>query len=325
MIKIQVTKKVRNQINANHRKYIELTSVSRLEEEIKRIRLSEKREFFERLFGNTPESRKDSIIHYCVSANLKDILQKFNDTFLYIYGFEYSNAFKKESKQIIKGTREELDKILNYREFNKGIKLTSGKKWSRHEFIKSLGIRVCPYCNRQYITFYEDEVVGSRTTADADHYYPKSDYPILQMNIFNLIPSCSVCNSRMKGISNKRHLYPYEDPSDSLLFEVPLEVGERVSEVLINTKGTERAEASVDVFKLNKIYQAHLAEASEVKERAEKYFEFNEKAYEVTHGFKVPFNIFSTWFDFMGKDISAEPLIKLRQDIFNQLNNQLKK
>ncbi|MFM9745842.1 hypothetical protein ACKI2C_50665, partial [Streptomyces brasiliscabiei] len=70
-----------------------------------------------------------------------------------------------------------------------------GRQWSRHKFITSLGVKVCPYCNRQYITSYESEADDMKTTADADHYYPKVEYPILQMNIFNLIPSCGVCNS----------------------------------------------------------------------------------------------------------------------------------
>ncbi len=65
---------------------------------------------------------------------------------------------------------------------------------------------MCPYCNRQYISSYEYGIDDSRTTADADHYYPKEQYPILQMNIFNLVPSCNVCNSRTKGKSDKRAL-----------------------------------------------------------------------------------------------------------------------
>lgn len=323
MVKIKVSTATRQQINDNHREYVEQASLPKLEAIIKGKRMTKKRKLLIKLFGDTPEKRKASLEYYCLSTDLKDIVNTFNSIFLMVYGFEFSNL--KEHRQTIETIRKELNAILKYGGFNSGTKLSNGKKWSRHDFIKSLGIKVCPYCNRQYITSYKDEMYGSKTTADADHYYPKVEYPILQMNIFNLIPSCSVCNSRMKGTKNKKHLYPYEDPSDSLIFKLPLEAGERVSEIKIDTKRNARATASVEVFKLSKVYQAHLDEASEVKKHAEEYFAFGDKVYEATYGLSVPFDIFSTWFSFMGKDILSEPLIKLRQDLFKQLEDELKK
>jgi len=323
MVSIEVSTATRKQINDSHREYMEQTSSPKLESTIKGERLTKKCKLLMSLFGNTPEERKASLVNYCLSADLKDIVDKFNNTFFMIYGFEFSNL--EEHRSTIEAIRKNLNSIFNYKGFNEGTKLSNGEKWNRHRFITSLGIKVCPYCNRQYITSYEGEADGMKTTADADHYYPKVEYPILQMNIFNLIPSCGVCNSRMKGKKNKKHLYPYEDPSDSLIFNIPLEASERVLEITIDTKKSERAETSVEVFKLDKVYQAHLDEASEVKKYAEEYFEFGDKVYEATHGLSVPFDIFSTWFSFMGKDISSEPLIKLRQDIFKQLEAEYKK
>lgn len=323
MVKIEVSTATRNQINDSHRQYIEQISLPKLEAMIKGKEMTKKHKFLMSLFGYTPEKRKASLVNYCLSADLKDIVDTFNKTFFIIYSFDFSDL--EEHEATIEDIRNDLNYILNYGGFNAGTKLISGNKWNRHEFITSLGVKVCPYCNRQYITSYEGEADGSRTTADADHYYPKVEYPILQMNIFNLIPSCGVCNSRMKGKKNNKHLYPYEDPSDSLIFMIPLEVGERVSGITIDTKRGERAEASVEVFKLDKVYQAHLDEASAVKKYAKEYFEFGDKVYEATYGLNVPFDIFSTWFSFMGKEISSEPLIKLRQDIFKQLEVELKK
>ena len=325
MIKIEVIKESRKLINDNHKEYIKLTSVPKLELKIKGIRKKKKRALIEKLFGAISKVREASIIDFCLSADLKGKLEKFDRAFREVYGFEFSDTSTVENKKVIQDTRDDLDSILNYVGFNVRKKLSNGKNWSRHEFIKSLVIKVCPYCNRQYITSYEDGAANNKTTADADHYYPKAEYPILQMNIFNLVPSCSVCNSRTKGTSDKRHLYPYEDPCDSLTFEIPIELGAQVSEILIDTKKNVKAIASEEVFKLNKIYQAHLDEATEVKQNAAVYFEFGDKVYEVLKGLKVPFDIFSTWFSFMGKDALTEPLTKLRQDIFNQMKDELKK
>lgn len=297
---------------------------SKLEEKIKRIR-TKKRELFKKLFGNDPKEWKTSITNFCLSSDLEGILKIFDNTFSEVYGFKFSDKSTDKQKKTIESIRKELDYILNYGGFNAGIKLKDGNKWNRHKFITTLGIKVCPYCNRQYISSYEDGTEGSKTTADADHYYPKEQYPILQMNIFNLVPSCNVCNSRTKGKSNKRHLYPYVDPSNSLTFKIPLEAGEQVSEILIDAKRNRKSEASIDVFKLDKIYQAHLDEATEVKQNAINYFEFGERAYEVLQGLDVPFDIFPIWFSFMGKDALKEPLTKLKQDMYKQMEDELKK
>lgn len=324
MIKIEVTKEMRKQINNSHREYIEQTSVLRLEEKFKGIR-TKKRELFKQLFGDTESKRETSIINYNLSVDLEGVLEIFEETFSEVYGFKFSDKSTDNQERTIEAICKDLGYILNYEGFNTGIKLKSGSKWNRHKFITTLGIKVCPYCNRQYISSYEDETVGSKTTADADHYYPKAQYPILQMNIFNLVPSCNVCNSKTKGSSSKRHLYPYVDSNDSLSFQIPLELGVQVSEILIDTKSNKKAEASKDVFKLDRLYQAHLEEATEVKQYVEKYFEFGERAYEALQGLNVPFDIFPQWFSFMGKDALNEPLIKLKQDIYKQMDDKLKK
>lgn len=324
MIKIEVTEEVRKEINDNHKEYIEQTSIKKLEDMVRRTR-TKKRELLKKLFGDTTEQRKISIIKYCLSSDLEGILKAFDDTFNEVYGFEFSDKSTDKQKTAIEIIRKELDYILNYGGFNAGVKLESGIKWNRHKFITALGIKVCPYCNRQYISSYEDGIDGSKTTADADHYYPKAQYPILQMNIFNLVPSCNVCNSKTKGTSDKRHLYPYVDPSDSLNFEIPLEVGEKVSEILIDSKHNKKADTSIEVFKLDKIYQSHLEEVAEVKRNMINYFEYGENSYEALKGLDVPFNIFSSWFSFMGKDALKEPLIKLKQDIYKQMEDKLRK
>jgi len=325
MIKIEVPKGTRKSINDKHKEYVERTSLQRLEKRIKAHDIGDMRcRLLKALFGETENERRECIIDVCLSTDLEDKLRCFNNAFKNLYGFKFESELKEHNK-IIADTRTVLDHILNYDGFNVGGLLSGGKIWNRHIFITSLGIKVCPYCNRQYITSYENDEAESKTTADADHYYPKAQYPILQMNIFNLVPSCNVCNSKMKGASMRRHLYPYEDASDSMVFELPVEIGDRVSEIIIDTKMNHKAEASKDVFKLDKIYQAHLDETSEIKERARTYFEHCEKAYEATSGLNVPFNIFAAWFGFMGKDISSEPLIKLKQDIFNQLKAEFEK
>lgn len=72
---------------------------------------------------------------------------------------------------------------------------------------RQLGVKVCPYCNRMYTTTLFGE---NKIRPDFDHFYPKSKYPYLAVSLFNLIPSCSMCNKK-KG--NTAEIFPKEETS----------------------------------------------------------------------------------------------------------------
>lgn len=77
-------------------------------------------------------------------------------------------------------------------------------------------INACPYCNRQYTLTIEKKTTAGETIHIAkphfDHWFAKSDYPLLSLSFYNLIPSCSVCNSSIKGngfMGLNDHIHPY--------------------------------------------------------------------------------------------------------------------
>ncbi len=85
---------------------------------------------------------------------------------------------------------------------------------------RQLGVKVCPYCNRMYTTTLFGEY---RIRPDFDHFYPKSIYPYLAVNLFNLIPSCSMCNKKKRNVAevfnkgeneNLSIIYPYDESFD---------------------------------------------------------------------------------------------------------------
>lgn len=84
-----------------------------------------------------------------------------------------------------------------------------------------LGVKVCPYCNRMYTM----KVFGKhKIRPDFDHFYPKSVYPYLAISLFNLIPSCSMCNRKKWNTAeiflekeknkNRSIIYPYDESFD---------------------------------------------------------------------------------------------------------------
>lgn len=175
-----------------------------------------------------------------------------------------------------------IDKVINY------SFLSSDFPDLRHELITSLNIQVCPYCNRQYITSWNDEK-KKKTTADLDHFYNKNIFPAFSLSLFNFVPSCQICNSRMKGSKWSDVIYPYEERfGDDAYFEVVnLEKKDnndndyydkllrnllgQSSELMeldikINTESYKKIkiENSKDMFKLNEVYQTHKSYVKEL-------------------------------------------------------------
>lgn len=91
-------------------------------------------------------------------------------------------------------------------------------EWNAYHFIMELGLKACPYCNRQYITPIYSE--NGKMRADLDHFYAKSKYPYLSLSIYNLVPCCKFCNSSLKGdkeFSYDKNISPYDKGFDEIL------------------------------------------------------------------------------------------------------------
>lgn len=158
---------------------------------------------------------------------------------------------------------DKTNQIFNYSFLN------SDTEWNRHRIISEMNICVCPYCDRQYITNYHEDN-QKKTTADLDHYYPQSKYPYFALSLYNFIPSCQICNSRMKG-SKEGHLYPYKDEfGDMVSFtsnkttvlalinsnKDNIEITIDINDSLINDDDyKQRLKNSIEIFKLNKVYK----------------------------------------------------------------------
>jgi hypothetical protein len=100
---------------------------------------------------------------------------------------------------------EILHEVFDYKSWR-----TSKKS---RKLLDILGIEVCPYCNLLEVFVYQD---AGRHLAivSYDHFYDKATYPYLCLSLYNLIPSCSVCNENFKhglAFTIDSHLHPYLD------------------------------------------------------------------------------------------------------------------
>lgn len=62
---------------------------------------------------------------------------------------------------------------------------------------EDLEIGICHYCETAYINSYQSGK-RKRNHFDIDHFLPKSVCPVTALSLFNLVPSCPVCNERLK-------------------------------------------------------------------------------------------------------------------------------
>lgn len=103
--------------------------------------------------------------------------------------------------------REKFEKIFDYDNFS-----SSDKVWGAYKLTQKLNVTTCPYCNRLF-THTHTSFAG-KTRPALDHFIPKSEYPYLALSLYNLIPSCQICNSSFKGsidFYKIEHVHPYEE------------------------------------------------------------------------------------------------------------------
>ncbi len=221
--------------------------------------------------SNRNKSFYENLIQiYEISNSYKDL--KNEDLYKIVRKYKYS--IKKPNKEELEMNLMEF--IFNYDDFSdKSKEHING--WGRHSLLTMMGIEVCPYCQRNYITNYKDEEAKELTTADLDHFYPQAQYPYLALSLYNFIPSCHTCNSTMKGkdeIGLETHIYPYTDSmeedikftieTDSFMDNVftknqNLNIGIDVNivskEGKKDTNRPNKIENSLETFKLREVYK----------------------------------------------------------------------
>ena len=198
------------------------------------------------------------------------------------------------------------------------------------ELAKRLNVKTCPYCNMHY-TLYAEENGKGLTKFQFDHFFDKKEYPVLSMSLYNLIPSCSVCNHSKLTSHLSFEYNPYHsDIQSKFRFEVAdptdLYVEKRITdetEILlipnpsINKKDFDDYSATYHLCALYK-RQGDLAQ------------EIFDKAYQ------DPFYLEPDNFSFLGprggeyikrlwmgtypnaKDIEKRPMTKFIQDLWQQ-------
>ena len=202
------------------------------------------------------------------------------------------------------------------------------------EHIKKLDIKVCPYCNRNYI-FNFKKGKDLNATAQLDHFFDKKTYPFLAVSVYNLVPSCSTCNQR-KSAKQEDIFYPFlESFNNHAKFEYKGIKNKEDSNgnffdkdrILLELKPIsedEKVKNHIEVFNLQNLYNEHKDIVSEILIKSEIYNEsYIEELMQNYEGtlFKNEEDLLRLIFGgyVSDEDLGKRPLSKLTKDMLEQL------
>jgi len=187
--------------------------------------------------------------------------------------FSHRNKILKSLTKTKSKLDDKISKIFDYDRFVRSY-LPS---WGAYKFTQLLKINTCPYCNRQYVfTFDRADIakqsglknvrlkdIKGKIRPELDHFYSQKDFPYFRLSVFNLVPSCHICNSNLKGrmeFDNEKFINPYHQSFHSILrFSVipykRKELEKKINDGIIDKEvkdffGAELFNGNLDSFKI---------------------------------------------------------------------------
>ena len=159
----------------------------------------EKKDYYEKIAESKMQKQNNSTFEEYYNTNIKAILNNYSLADILIGNFNKLLEIKKSIN--LSSTDSEIIKtFFNYDKANsKDIVTLISKlqpKISKF-FEENIEVHTCYYCNIDFInTFKKNNEIKNAFTLD--HVLEKADYPFLALSLYNLVPSCYVCNSKVK-------------------------------------------------------------------------------------------------------------------------------
>lgn len=284
-----------------------------------------------------------AIFNHFSTRNLKFKYEQINQWFL-------TNGSRKTFKEIIIADHDSLielkrdyysedypdmikyiNKTLYSSYFSNVDKGFGSNKFSAATLTEVLNIKVCPYCNKNYINnihYSNDNKI--KRTCQIDHFHSKDKYPFLAISFFNLIPSCATCNHSK---SNQPIGYsPYNSQltsSEIGKFEFSITSTDYLTNIeSINIKFTTHSifESNRNTFKLEEQYKFYKDIIQEISKKRimYDYFKINELLSEFEGLFfdekELHRILYGNVLD--EEEFSQKPLSKFSSDIYKLISGE---
>lgn len=197
--------------------------------------------------------------------------------------------------------------------------------YNAYSLAKSLDINTCIYCNRLYTkTVINPDKI---TRPEFDHWFPRSKFPLLALSFYNLIPSCHVCNSSVKGSDNLNlidHFHPYVDNEKNINNEIKFSYYNKSLDTYgfkVNTF-SNKGKNTTEAFKIKEIYETHEEEIKELRRIRDVYSEsYLQKLSTLYNGIISQEEVYRLAFGVYIEEAKFEkrPLSKMKNDILMEL------
>ncbi len=223
----------------------------------------------------------------------------------------------------------------------------SNNKGRAYQLTHEQGAYTCTYCNRSYtftVVRNDSENVffpGFRKNNDKnrvarphlDHWFDKASNPLLSLNIYNLIPSCPICNSSVKGsehFSLNTHIHPYLYDKEEPPFRFVISPNSKSSRFPFIVKINEnlcdnRERAMIKSLALKEVYSYHgMLEAKDILDwRIENSSEYLRELFNNLSAIynRTTEEVFRMFFgtEYLPEKNLDRPLSKLKRDILIQI------
>ena len=167
------------------------------------------------------------------------------------------NPFIDFSSDIRKG----IEYVFSYDIFIKKAKT----RFDAYKLADSLDVRTCTYCNRNYTNTVIRKNGEKLTRPQFDHYFDKASHPVIAISFYNLIPSCSICNSSIKGthkMTLSDYMHPYIDNnSNDIRFTYKYSLESKSGlRIKVKTPLASKASNTVEAFAIEEVYNSHTGE-----------------------------------------------------------------
>lgn len=235
------------------------------------------REFTEILKNRITKYAKGSMASFLL-LNLDSILVSSPEKLLLVEKDFNQKFIQKVSTKKRAEINRKLKSIFNYDDF---VKKSSPNlnKYNAYTLANNLKVDVCPYCNRMYtITIIGKHKDEQLVRPEFDHYFTQSLHPILGLSFYNLVPSCHVCNSNIKGkkeLSVDIYIHPYLDNIiDKIHFDYKYS-GDKI--VVFHTIDRDnpilsrKIEETLSFFKIDQLYTGHYQIVKDIIELKQEY------------------------------------------------------
>lgn len=203
------------------------------------------------------------------------------------------------------------------------------------KYAKELEICTCCYCDTAYVNAYKT-VKGMRNHFDLDHYLPKSKCPLAALSLYNFVPSCPVCNERLKkdfllgddvvstdSLCPTSELYQFTEivkmmimpkQAKDVYFNLSFEDNSDKFRICFKMPPDSIYRKEVELFKLEERYEFHKCEALNLMDKCRDYPPAHIKM--ISNALRYPVSK-------VKEDIFRKEFLNKHQRIFTRLNSDI--